>query len=63
MSNADYGDYIGLLLNTPAQAESLLHSLQQAASGIDFYGNANKTEFIRFNQDGTISTLSGKPLK
>ena len=39
------------LQNTPAQAKSLWHSLEQAASG------------IYFNQDGAISSLKGKPLK
>ena len=34
MTNADYTDDLALLTNTPAQAESLLHSLEQAARGI-----------------------------
>ena len=32
------------LPNTPTQAESLLHSLAQAASDIGLYVNADKTE-------------------
>ena len=34
ITDADYADDIALLANTPAQAETLLHSLEQAASGI-----------------------------
>ena len=35
---------IALLANTPTQAESQLHSLEQAAGGIVLHGNADKTE-------------------
>ena len=34
-TDVDYTDDIALLANTPAQAESLLHSLEKAAGGID----------------------------
>ena len=33
ITEADYADDIALLANTPAQAETLLHSLKRAASG------------------------------
>ena len=59
----DYADDIVLLANAPIQAETLLHSLQQAASGIDLQVNADKTEYMCFNQRGDISTLMGRPLK
>ena len=36
-------DNLGLLANTPAQAESSLHSL---AGGIDLYGNANESSAL-----------------
>ena len=36
-------DYLTLLVNTPAQAESLLHSLEQVAMNISLYTNADKT--------------------
>ena len=36
---ADYTDDLMLLANTPAQAESLLQSLEQAAEGISLYVN------------------------
>ena len=59
----DYGNDIALLVNTPTQAESLLHSLERAAGGISLHVNAYKTEYICFNQRGDISTLKGRPLK
>ena len=34
MTDADYPDYLTLLTNSPAQAKSLLHSLEQATVGI-----------------------------
>ena len=62
-TDTDYADDIVLLSNSPAQAESLLQSLEQAAVGIDLYVNADKTEYICFNQRGNISMLKGDPLK
>ena len=49
--------------NTPVQAESLLHRLEQALGSINLYINANKRESMCLKQKGAISTLSGKPLK
>ena len=63
ITDADYADDIALLANTPNQAETLLHSLERAASGIGLHVNAHKTEFMRFNQKGDISTLDGTSLK
>ena len=34
ITDADYTDHIALLANTPAQAETLLHSLERAVAGI-----------------------------
>ena len=48
MTDADYTDNLVLLTNTPAQAESLLHNLEQVAGAIDIEVNANKTEFVGF---------------
>ena len=48
---------------TTAQAETLLHSLEQAAAGIDLHVNAHKTECMCFNQKGEISTQGGSSLK
>ena len=47
------------LTNTPAQEESLLYSLKQAARRIGLYMNADKTEFMCFEREGAIFTLSG----
>ena len=60
---ADYADDIAILANTPDQAETLLHSLEQAAAGISLYVNPHKTEYMCYNQTGDISTLEGTPLK
>ena len=51
--DADYADDIALLVNTSAQAESLMHSLEKAAGGIGLHVNADKTEFMCFNQNQT----------
>ena len=63
ITDADYADDIALLANTPAQAETLLHSLERAAAGIGLHVNADKTEYMYFNQRGNISTLNGSSLK
>ena len=63
ITDTDYADVIALLANTLTQAKSLLHSLEWAAGGIGFHVNADKTEYMRFNQRGDISTLNGGSLK
>ena len=63
ITNADYADDIAILANTPDQAETLLHSLEQAAASIGLHINAHKTEYMCYNQTGDISTLEGTPLK
>ena len=40
--DADYADDIALLANTPAQAQTLLPSLERAAGGISLHVNADK---------------------
>ena len=61
--DADYADDIPLLANTPAQAKTLLHSLEIAATGIGRHVNADKTKYTCFNQRSDISTLNGSSLK
>ena len=39
------------------------YSLERAATGIGLHVNADKTEYMRFNQRGDISTLNGSSLK
>ena len=40
-----------ILTDTPAEAESLLHSVMQVARGIDLCMDANKTQFIFLNKE------------
>ena len=63
ITDADYTDDIAILANRTAQAETLLHSLERAAAGIDRYANAQKIEYMCFNQTCDISTLNGSSLK
>ena len=63
ITDADYGNDIAILANTPNQAETLLHSLERVAAGIGLYVNAHKTEYMCYNQTGDISTLDGTLLK
>ena len=61
--DADYVDDIALLTNTPAQAKTLLHSLERTAADIGLHVNAHKMEYVCFNQRGNISTLNSSSLK
>ena len=63
ITDMDYADDIVLLAYTPAQAESLLHSLEWAAGDIGPHVNAEKTEYMCFNQFHTkwwVSETSGQ---
>ena len=63
ITDADNTNDIVLLPNTLAQAKILLHSLEWAAAGIGFHVNADKTEYMCFNQRSDIFTLNGSSLK
>ena len=63
ITDADYTNDIAILANAPAQAETLLHSLERAARGIGLHINAHKNEYMCLNQTGDISTLGGSSLK
>ena len=63
MRDADCADNIAHQANTPAQAETLQLSLERAAAGIGLHVNADKTEYMCFNQRGNIFTLECGPLK
>ena len=52
-----------LLANTPTQPETLPHSLERAAASIGLHVNAEKMEYMCFNQRGNIYTLNGSSLK
>ena len=49
ITDADNANDIALLANRPAQAESLVHSLERTAGGIGLHVNANKTKYMCFN--------------
>ena len=55
--DADYAEDIELLANSPARAESLLHTLERAVAGISLHVNADKIKYMCFNQRSDISTL------
>ena len=61
ITDTDYADDIALLANALAQAETLLHSLEQGAAGIGLHVNTHKTEHMCFNK--TDATLNGSSLK
>ena len=61
--DVDYADDIALLANTPTQAETLIHSLEQVTADIGLHANAHKTGYICVNQTGDISTQNGSSLK
>ena len=61
--DADYADDLVILVNTPKQAETLLHSLERAAEGIGLHVNAHKTEYMCYNRTDNISTLEEISLK
>ena len=63
ITDADYVDDIAILANTPNQAETLLHGLERAATGISLHDNADKTEYMCVNQAGDVSTVDGSSLK
>ena len=63
ITDADYADDIAILVNTPNQAETQLHSLEWTAADISLRVNAHKTEYMCYNQTGDISTLVGTSLK
>ena len=44
ITDTDYANDIALLANTPAQAKTLLHSLERAAAGIGLHVNTDKME-------------------
>ena len=44
ITDADYADDIAILATTPKQAETQLHCLEQATTGIVLHFNAHKTE-------------------
>ena len=60
ITDKNYSDEL-LLVNTPVQAESQLHNLEQAAGGIGLHINTNKMKYLHFKRERAIT--SGSPLK
>ena len=63
ITDANYADDIAPHSNTPTKDESLLQSLERPTDGIRLHVNADKTEYMCFNQIGDMSTLTGGSLK
>ena len=63
MTDADYTNDVELLENTFTQAEYLFHSLEQAAEDNGRHMNAEKRDYMCFNQNRAISTQISGPLK
>ena len=54
---------LALMADTIADAQTLLHSLETASGDIGLYVNAKKTEYMSYDQIGTMHTLSGDDIK
>ena len=65
ITNADYADDLAVLADVLKDATFLLHSIERTAKEIGFYLNADKTEFICFNQDASerMKSLDGEKIK
>ena len=63
ITDADFADDTTLMPNAHTQAETLQHNLERADAGIGLQVNADKTEYMCFNQRGDVSTLNGSSLK
>ena len=65
ITDADYADDLTVLADVLKDATFLLHSIERTAKEIGLYLNANKTEFICFNQDASqgMESLNGEKIK
>ena len=59
MTDAHYTDNLALLVNTAAQAESLLHSQEQPDIGL--YWNSNKSLCVLNKKEPSLSTKISGP--
>ena len=60
ITDADNTDDIALLGNTPTQAVSLSHSLEQAAGNIGLHMNTDKRKCMRFNDKWRFTETRGQ---
>ena len=51
MTDSDYADDLAHHENAPTLAKFLLHGLEQTASSIGLYANANKIKFMSFKPE------------
>ena len=63
ITDANYADHLALMADTIADAQTLLHNLETASGDIGLYVNAKKTEYMSYNQIGTMHTPSGDDIK
>ena len=65
ITNADYADDLAVLADVLKDATFLLHSIERTAKEIGLYLNADKTEFICFNQDASegMKSFNGEKIK
>ena len=54
MIDVNYADNLVFLANIPAQADSLIYKLEQAARGVGFNVNLDKTDSMYVKQDGAF---------
>ena len=63
IADPEYTYYQVRHINSPAQAKSLLHNLEQAAGIICLHVNTKEPWVHVFKWEGVISSLSGRPLE
>ena len=65
ITDADYADDLAVLADVLKDATCLPHSIEWTGKEIGFYLNADKTEFIWFNQDASegMRSLNGEKIK
>lgn len=60
--NIDYANDLAITADTITNATVLQHNLQNADNDVVLYVNSTKTEFIGFNQQNIIQTISGESI-
>ena len=63
LTDLDFADDLAIPSDTISDAESLLHSLEEAAAYVGLYCNAGKTEYTSSSSDPRMKTLSGNTIK
>ena len=63
ITDLDFADDLAIPSDTVANAESLLHALEEAAAHVGLYCNASKTEYTSTSPEPSMSTLAGNIIK